>query len=276
MYMRLKDGKQKVLTLSYDDGTTQDIKLVEIMKKHGLKGTFNINSGLLLPEDANQESVYSRMTHKQAQNLYLDFENELAVHTVTHPFLDRIKDSEVLTEVLDDRNNIEKEFGNIIRGMAYPYGTYNEKLVKLLKKCGICYSRTIKSTESFAFPNEWLTLHPTCHHNNPRLMELAKRFAEEEIKQISENRMFYLWGHSYEFDVNKNWEVIEEFAEYIGGRDDIWYATNIEIYDYVTAYNNLHVSIDKKIVHNPSVIDVWFFEQGKVYCIRGGETLQID
>ena len=36
--------KRKVLTLSYDDGVEQDIRLVEIMKKHGLKGTFNINT----------------------------------------------------------------------------------------------------------------------------------------------------------------------------------------------------------------------------------------
>ena len=177
MYMLLKDGKQKVLTLSYDDGATQDIRLVEIMRKHGLKGTFNINSGSLFSDDA-----------EQVRNLYLDFENELAVHTVTHPFLDRIKDSEVLTEVIDDRNNIEKEFGKIIRGMAYPYGAYDDNIVELLKKCGICYSRTAKSTESFEFPNEWLTIHPTCHHKNPKLMELAKRFAEEEIRQISENR----------------------------------------------------------------------------------------
>lgn len=58
--------------------------------------------------------------------------------------------------------------------------------------------------------------------------------------------MFYLRGHGYEFDNDNNWEVIERFAQYAGGRDGIWYATNIEIYDYVKAYKSLQTSYDKK------------------------------
>ena len=88
--------------------------------------------------------------------------------------------------------------------------------------------------------------------------------------------MFYLWGHSYEFDNNDNWNVIEEFCEYMGGRDDIWYATNIEIYDYVKAYENLQTSVDKKIIHNPSNTDVWAEHNGKVIKIKAGETVTLD
>jgi hypothetical protein len=69
--------------------------------------------------------------------------------------------------------------------------------------------------------------------------------------------------------------VIEEFAKYIGGRDDIWYATNIEIYDYVKAYENLQTSVDKKILHNPSAIDVWVYIGNQTYVIKGGETLYL-
>ena len=104
-------------------------------------------------------------------------------------------------------------------------------------------------------------------------MELAKRFVEEKSRCFSDNRLFYLWGHSNEFDNNENWEVIEKFAEYVGGREDVWYATNIEIYDYVKAYENLQTSIDKNIVHNPSFIDVWFYHNKKTYCVKGGQTL---
>ena len=87
--------------------------------------------------------------------------------------------------------------------------------------------------------------------------------------------MFYLWGHSYEFDNDDNWEIIEKFAEYVGNKDDIWYATNIELYDYVKAYEQLQVSVDKTIIHNPTAIDVWFMENGKTYCVHGGETLKL-
>ena len=61
MYMKLKDGKSKVLTLSYDDGVVQDIRLMEILNKNGIKATFNINTGLYLPEDTVREKYYGRM-----------------------------------------------------------------------------------------------------------------------------------------------------------------------------------------------------------------------
>ena len=44
VFMRFPGGAYKVVTLSYDDNVEEDVRLVEIMKKHGLKGTFNLNS----------------------------------------------------------------------------------------------------------------------------------------------------------------------------------------------------------------------------------------
>lgn len=275
MYMRLKDGKSKVLTLSYDDGVVQDIRLIGIMDKYGLKGTFNINTGLYLDEDAVREKYYGRMKLSEAKELYINSGHEVAVHALTHPFLEKCKPEEVLVEILEDRKNIEQQYGTLARGMAYPYGTYSDEVVDLLKKCGICYSRTTKATLGFNFPQEWLVLNPTCHHNHPELMELAKKFVEETPRYGMHNWMFYLWGHSYEFDNNDNWDVIENFAEYVGGKDDIWYATNIEIYDYVKAFEQLQYSVDKTIIHNPTKTDLWFMEKGKTYCIHGGETLKL-
>ena len=275
MYMKLKDGKSKALTLSYDDGVVEDIRLIKILNKYGIKATFNINSGVYLPEDAKREKFYGRMKLSEAKELYINSGHEVAVHALTHPFLEKIKTDEVLTEVIEDRRHIEQQYGTLARGMAYPFGSYNDEVIDSLRRCGICYSRTVKSTESFNFPEKWLELNPTCHHNNPKLMELAKKFVEENSKYAFDNWLFYLWGHSYEFDNYDNWEVIENFAEYIGGRDDVWYATNIEIYDYVKAYENLQTSVDKTIIYNPSVIDVWFFHDNKTYCVKGGQTLYL-
>jgi hypothetical protein len=187
--------------------------------------------------------------------------------------MERLKKPQVLMELLEDRRNIEKQYGTLARGMAYPNGIYDKMIVEAVSDCGFSYGRTINSTEDFCFPENWLTLHPTCHHNNPRLMELARSFVENVPRYISQNWMFYLWGHSYEFDNDVNWNVIEEFAAYIGDRDDIWYATNIEIYDYVKAYEALRVSVDGDIVQNPTATDVWFRHNKQTYCIRGGETL---
>ncbi len=275
MKMRLKDGKLKVLTLSYDDGVVQDIRLIKIMDKYGLKGTFNINSALYLDEDAVREKYYGRMKLSEAKELYINSGHEVAVHAYTHPFLEMLDSTEVVYEIIEDRKAIEKDYGVIARGMAYPFGTYSDEVVDILEKCGIVYSRTVKSTFGFNFPENWLTLHPTCHHNYEKLDELIKKFIEKPSR-FGKAEMFYLWGHSHEFDNNDNWDVIERFCEYAGGRENIWYATNIEVYDYVMAYKSLNTSYDKKIVHNPSAIDVWVEIAGEVYCVKAGGTLNLN
>lgn len=275
MLMKLKDGKSKVLTLSYDDGVVQDARLMELLDRNGLKCTFNINTGRYLPEDAHREKYYGRMKLSECQKLYRNSGHEVAVHSYSHPFLERLQKPQVLMELLEDRRNIEAQYGTLARGMAYPNGTYNDMVLDAVEACGICYGRTTKATFGFGFPENWLTLHPTCHHKSARLMELAKQFVEETPGHISQNWMFYLWGHSYEFDNDDNWNVIEEFAVYTGGKEDIWYATNIEIYDYVKAYEALRISLDGSIVQNPTDTDLWFRHNKQTYCIHGGETLHL-
>ena len=273
IFMRFPGGKVKALTLSYDDGVEQDIRLIDIMKEHGLKGTFNINSGLYAPEGTvyPEGKIHRRMTREAALELYKDSGMEVAVHGLTHPFLEQLPINLCTQEVLQDRINLERDFGGLVRGMAYPYGTTSDDVVASLKQCGIVYSRTTVSTEKFSIPTDWLRLPATCHHNNPRLMELAENFVTNEKNQGP--LLFYLWGHSYEFEKNDNWNVIEEFAEYMGGREDIWYATNIEIYDYIAAYNQLLFSMDGKTVYNPSCVKLYFEMNGKLFCAKPGVNI---
>ena len=275
MYMKLKDGKRKVLTFSYDDGVVQDIRLVNIFNKYGLKATFNINSGCYLPEDVTREKLRGRLKRSEAIALYKDSGHEVAVHGLEHKFLSKLKPAEMVREVLEDRKNIEKDFGTITRGMAYAYSDYNAEAIEILKQCGIVYSRAVASTKSFHFPTNWWAIQPTCHHANESLMALAEKFVDTQPRYPSDNWLFYVWGHSYEFDDRDNWDVIERFAEYVSGRDDVWYATNIEIHDYVRAYEALVVDAATTRVFNPTLIDVWFTENGKTYCVKAGETVVI-
>ena len=111
------------------------------------------------------------------------------------------------------------------------------------------------------------------HPHMPQLltavcMKLAKRFVEKQPP--SSPWLFYLWGHSYEFDWDNNWNAIEEFAEYVGNRNDIWYATNLEIYEYVEAYKRLVFSPDGDHVYNPTLFNL-YFEKIVMYCVHSGE-----
>lgn len=274
-FLRFPEGKAKALTLSYDDGVEQDIRLIEIMNQNKLKGTFNLNSGLYSAEGAvfPPEKISRRMTQKKATEIYTGSGHEIAIHALTHPFLEQLPSPMVVNEIIKDRNNLEKQFGTIVRGMAYPFGTYSDSVVEILRQCGIVYSRTVQTTSNFSIPTDWLRLKATCHHNCPELMTLAKKFTEDIVNRSP--YLFYLWGHSYEFDIHKNWNVIEEFAQYTGNRDDVWYATNIEIYDYIYAYNQLIFSAEGTLVKNPTCMKIWINYTNETVEIKPGETKKL-
>ena len=271
MFMRFPKGRAKALTLSYDDGTEQDIRLIRIMNQNGLKGTFNLNSGRFAPEGTvyPPEEFHRKMTVRQVKEVYTDSGHEVAVHGLTHPFLEKLPESMAMWELLKDRENLENTFRTIVRGMAYPFGTCNDTVVECLKKAGLVYGRTTISSHSFDIPADWFRLQATCHHNDPELMPLVRKFIEE--MPAREPWMFYLWGHSFEFETGDNWEVIEEFAAFAGGHEDVWYATNIQIHDYVQAYWRLEFSVDGRQVYNPTVTELFFEKDGEMYSIQPGE-----
>lgn len=278
LFMRFPGGKAKALTLSYDDGVEQDIRLIEIMDKHGIKGTFNLNSGCFAAEGTvyPEGTIHRRLTEKQVKEIYGGSGHEVAVHGLTHPFLEKLPEQMAMWELIKDRENLEKLFHTIVRGMAYPFGTYNDTVVECLEKAGLVYGRTVISSHSFALPADWRRLEATCHHNDPELMPLAEKFVTETPE--GDPWLFYLWGHSYEFEADDNWNVIEKFADHTGRQEEVWYATNIQVYDYVQAYKKLEFSVDGRQVYNPSAVELWFEkseDDHRIYHILPGEKTDL-
>lgn len=276
--MRFPGGKSKALTLSYDDGVEQDATLISKMRERGVYGTFNINTGLFSPEGTAFEPgrIHRRMSEKAAVELYSGSGMEVAVHAATHPFLERIPPDAALWEVIADRKRIEELFGVPTHGMAYPFGTYGDAVVEGMRMAGIYYSRGTKSTMNFGLPSDWLRLCPTCHHNFDGLMALADNFVSGSVSDADAPWLFYLWGHAYEFERDSNWDVIDKFFDVVAGRDDVWYATNIDIYNYVKAYEALDFTLDLKVVHNPTACEIFFLYGGRERRIGAGETLKFD
>ena len=221
------NNKNKAVTLSYDDGVESDIRLVELLNRYGLKCTFNLNSGLMTP-DSNWELngfTVRRMPPDKLPELYKG--HEIAAHCVTHADLTKLSDEDVLKEIKADVKSLEKLFGCIINGMAYPYGAYDERIIRIVGECGIRFSRTCCDTHSFAVPEAPLAFGATCRHKDPALFELVDEFLRYDGEDPA---VFCLWGHSYEFDADDNWELIEEFCSRISGREDIFYGTNSEVF----------------------------------------------
>ena len=276
IYMRFPGGRSRCLTLSYDDGVQQDVRLCGLMKQYGIAGTFNISTGVYVKEGhAFQPGrIHRRFSYSEATAAYSNEPLfEVATHSATHPHLNRLPAAQVTWEILSDRRNIEQQFGALCRGHAYPYGAYNDQVIASLKACGIVYARTVKNTGLFGLPDDFYQWHPTCHHNDPKLMELADTFLADTEYRLP--RLFYLWGHSFEFESDDNWHVIEEFFQKVANRDTVWYATNIEIYDYVAAYAQLIWNADCTAVHNPTATDVWFLAGKQIYGVKAGQTLTL-
>ena len=73
------------------------------------------------------------------------------------------------------------------------------------------------------------------------------------------------------FDVNGNWDVIERFCALVAGQADIWYATNIEICEYILAYRRLVWSVERDSVLNPTSTEIYGFTNGRPCVIPAAQ-----
>lgn len=232
--MRFKDqDKLKAITFSYDDGVTQDIRLIELLNKYNLKCTFNLNSetlgtrGTLKRE--GQRIAHYKIHPKDIQSIYDG--HEIAVHTMTHPNLTTLDEEEIIRQVEQDRINLSELTGYEVVGMAYPCGGVNndDRVANIIKNnTGVKYSRTITNTDSFELQDNLYRFNPNVYHLEfDRLMELGKRFIDLET---TSPKIFYIWGHSYEMDYHPEyWLKLEEFFKLISNKSDIFYGTNKEV-----------------------------------------------
>ncbi|MBQ4591126.1 MAG: polysaccharide deacetylase family protein [Clostridia bacterium] len=227
------NGKMKAVTFSYDDGVTQDQRLIRILDKYGLKCTFNLNSGLLgRPGSLIREDVTVAHVKPRACEVRGIYEgHEIAVHTLTHPALSHLSDEDVVREVEEDRIALSELAGYEVVGMAYPGGTHvmNEHVADLIRtRTGVKYARTTTSTHNFDLQQNLHIFNPTVYHHIEwdKLFELGEKFIslKTDVPQI-----YYIWGHAYEFDIHGDWERFEEFCRLISGRADIFYGTNREV-----------------------------------------------
>ena len=226
-------GKMKALTFSYDDGVTQDARLIEMLNKYGLKGTFNLNScylggkGQLVREGVTVG--HNKVAREDVRSIYAG--HEIAAHTLKHPFLPSIEDeAEIIRQVEEDRLALSEIAGYEVVGFAYPGGGINhdarvENLVRANTGCR--YARTTDATGTFALPTDPIAWNPTVYHiDTDEMFALGEKFL---ALNPDEPALFYVWGHSYEFDAWDFWARFEDFCRMMSGKEDIFYGTNREV-----------------------------------------------
>ena len=231
--MSWKDTKKKAITFSYDDGATQDTRLIELLNKYHLKCTFNLNSELLgrakfLIREGLRINQY-KIHPEDVREHYAG--HEVAVHTLTHPLLTNLNQEEIIREVEQDRLNLSDLVGYEVVGMAYPCGGQNndDRVAKIIREnTGVRYCRTITNTDSFDPQENLYRLNPNVYHLEwDRMFQMAEDFLAMETQTP---KIFYVWGHSYEMDYDSSyWMKLEELFRLVSGKDDIFYGTNQEV-----------------------------------------------
>ena len=227
------NGKKKAVTFSFDDGVTQDIRLIEIFDKYGLKGTFNLNSGFLGLDgtlDRNGRIVrHDKISADKIKEVYKN--HEIAVHTLTHPFLPSCDEAEIIKQVENDRQNLSKICGYEVVSMAYPCGGPNndDRVAEIIKNnTGVRFARGLDSTYSFDLQENLLRFKPTVYYIEECLDEVVDKFLALDNDTPA---LLYIWGHSYEMDAQYiSWEKFEEVCKKLSGHDDIFYGTNREVF----------------------------------------------
>ncbi len=226
------NGKMKAITFSYDDCTVQDVRLAELFNKYNLKATFNVNSELLSCKNQlirkGVTVCHDKLSEHEIKDVYAG--HEVAVHTLTHPYLQDIEDdNEIVRQIEEDRKNLENIVGYPICGMAYPGNGNNAKRVAdiIKTRTAIKYARTTISTFNFELQDNLYQFNPTVHHGDfENLFKLGEEFLN---LKADTPKLFYIWGHSFEFDIYDDWDQFEDFLKLISRKDDIFYGTNKEV-----------------------------------------------
>lgn len=259
-------GVKRIVTFSYDDGAPQDERLVSLFNKYGVKATFHLNGG-----------NYADITPEECERLRRRYEgHEIACHTASHGWMTEMPAVSAMREVADNRRLLEKIAGYPVRGMSYPSGDGNKEVEHILAACGIVYCRTTANECHAPFPENFLSWGPTCHHKGAEALIPDFVAHVDDEKTQWKRPLLYIWGHSHELRTEEDWAMMERIVSALAGNPKIWYATNIEIYDYLQATKMLRVNMEETVFENPTARDVWV-EKDKSLVIRipAGSTVRL-
>lgn len=268
IYTCFPEGKTLAFTCSYDDGKIMDRRFVDMLNRNGIKATFHLNTDYFGMEEEHQ---YPYINKEEVKSLYRG--HEVACHTCSHMTMTRTNSIQNIQEILENRMELEAICDYPVIGFSYPNGCYDDSSLTVLENCGIRYARTTKSTYKFELPQNFLTWHPTCHHNEDIFALLDKFLGIHHAERLN---VFYLWGHSYEFERDQTWDHMETFFKQAGGHENVWYVTNGELQAYIQASKQLVYYADQSKVYNPTAISVYISNGDRIHQVPSGQTIILD
>ena len=196
----------KYFILSIDDGTVYDEKVIPILNRHHIKGTFNLNSGLDDFVWYNDGRPVRRLS--LSNNLELYKGHEVASHSLTHPHLTECCDDHVGYEVGVDKENLEHIFGRPVTSFAFPFEDFDERVISRIRAIGgFTAIRVSEVDPSFRFPLDPYHIKITSLDIHDAL-RLFPAFLQDEQAQL-----FVFVSHGYDFEFNDTYARLEELCQ---------------------------------------------------------------
>lgn len=217
---------RKIFLLSFDDGTVQDGRLVQLLNKYGIPATFNLNSGL---EDFVWEYEGRPVIRQCLADTVEQYRgHEIASHSLHHYRLETLPPPQLRREVEEDCAALKAIFGVSELGFAVPFTVCTEREIRIIRKF-VRYIRLSEFADSFAPPAD--PYHIPIHglYNDPDIREKIAAFARSELP-VS---LFVMAGHSYELDMLNHWQYMEELLQFLRTFDFDFMTTM----DYVNRYH---------------------------------------
>lgn len=261
-------GKAKAFNVSYDDGVVQDVRFVKLLNKYGLKGTFNLNYGLMKQDFqwVHECGMTVRRLQEQAvSDLYEG--HEVASHSYSHPYFDHMSEAEILRELGADKFFLERLTGRKVGGYAAPFYFFDDLMEYCVRQCGFEYARISEESNDYSIPENFYRWRGSKFHWDDDLLDFVRTFLETD----QELAMCQLVGHSYDLDVMNLWETMEDICREVSKSNEVWAATHIELIRYLRAMDA--VSISGTEIINNSEIPLWFSRDGDTILLLPGETL---
>ena len=260
-------GCARAFCVSYDDGVLQDIRFVSLLNRYGLKGTFNLNSGLMRSGFTWTHETglpITRLSETAALELYRG--HEVASHTLTHPYLDSLSRGDILFQLTTDRMNLSSLFDREILGFAVPFLYYSDEIADCVRQAGFAYARISEVTNDYSVPPDPYFWRGSKFHWDADLEDFVRNFLEagEELA------LCQLVGHSYDLDVLDLWDRMEAILALVSASRDVAPMTNLELVRYTAAMSLAEISPDR--IANPSPMDLWFRAGEEVICLHPGDV----
>lgn len=259
-------GKEKAFNITYDDGVEQDARFVALLNKYALKGTFNLNSGLMAQQFTwthENGMPVTRLAPQGLRELYL--EHEVASHTLTHPYMQDLSDEELLRQLGEDRENLEALFGREVKGFAVPFDYYDDRIAESAQRCGFEYARMSEFSLTYEPCTDWYHWKTGVYHIMPELVPFVEGFLATDI----ELAVCQIVGHSYDLDALDLWNTMEDICGKIAARPDVWSTTNLELVRYLKAMEKCLITGQE--IQNHSSRELWFEMDGRIIVLAPGE-----